>query len=305
MAADETVLVTGSSGMIGYPLARALAARGTTVVGLDPAPLPAAIAGVTALQGTVGNADDMQALIARHRIGSVVHAGGISGPMLSRDAPLVITEANVASTMHLAEAARRAGIRRFVYASSAAAYGHTPPSPVPDDAPLRGNSLYGATKGAADLIVKAYREQYGLDAVGLRYSYVYGPGRRTDCAIRSMISDALAGRPTRLASGAGQRRHYTYIDDAVDATVAALDAAPGPQYAYNVAGPDFPSMEQIAELVWSAIRTADIEMGSEPPSDRRERLDITAMERDLGFRPQWTIERGVPAYIEWMRAEMR
>ncbi len=300
MTAD-TILVTGSSGLVGNPLIGLLTARGDRVVGLDPAPPPDRLPGVTYLETGFGDYRATSALLDRHGITKIVHAGGISGPMLSRDAPHHITVTNLVSTLDLAEAAYRHGIERFVYCSSVSAYGVMDEGPVREDAPLRPESVYGATKAASDHVLSAYRTGYGLDAIGLRYSTVYGPRRATDCVIRTMIEDAVAGRPTRLPSGAGRRWPFVYVDDVAAATVAALDAPKPPQYAYNVAGPDYPSMEQIAELVWSEFRTADIEIGGNPDDPVRERLDLSASESDLGWTPAWPIEAGVKAYMEWFR----
>lgn len=301
--ASKAILITGSSGLVGYPLSKFLAARGDRLVGLDPAPAPELLEGVTHIQEGFSSYSAMLDLLQKYDVGKVVHAGGISGPMLAGDAPQTITEANLRSTMDIAEAAYRTGISRVVYCSSGSAYGVTPDSPVLEDTAFRPSSLYGATKAASDLILMAYREDYGLDAVGLRFSTVYGPRRATDCAIRTMIEDALAGRPTRLGQGAGKRWPYVYVDDVVAATVAALDAPPTQQYAYNVAGPDYPSMEQIAEIIWSEFRTADIEIRGNPDDPIRERFDMSAAERDLGWVPEWTIEIGIAAYIAWFKAQ--
>jgi nucleoside-diphosphate-sugar epimerase len=298
---SKAILITGASGLVGYPLSKCLAARGDQVVGLDPAPAPESLENVTHIQEGFSGYSAMLDLLQKYDIGKVVHAGGISGPMLAGDAPHTITETNLRSTMDIAEAAYRTGIARMVYCSSGSAYGVTPDSPVREDTAFRPTSLYGATKAASDLILMAYREDYGLDAVGLRYSTVYGPRRTTDCAIRTMIEDALEGRPTRLAQGAGKRWPYVYVYDVVAATVAALDAPLTRQYAYNVAGPDYPSMEKVAELVWSEFRAADIEIRGNFDDPIRERFDMSAAKRDLGWVPEWTIDAGLAAYIAWFR----
>jgi nucleoside-diphosphate-sugar epimerase len=216
----NTTLITGSSGLVGYPLSKLLTARGDRVVGLDPAPPPEAVPGVTCIESGFGDYESTRALLDRHGITKIVHAGGISGPMLSRDAPHHITKTNLVSTLDLAEAAYRHGIARFVYCSSVSAYEIMDEGPVREDAPLRPESVYGATKAASDHVLMAYRAEYGLDAVGLRYSTVYGPRRATDCVIRTMIEDAITGRPTRLPSGAGRRWPFVYVDDVVTATIA-------------------------------------------------------------------------------------
>jgi nucleoside-diphosphate-sugar epimerase len=300
---SETILITGASGLVGYPLSKLLAARGDRVVGLDPADPPAAIDGVTHIGEGFGDYAAMLALLQEHEIGRIVHAGGISGPMLANDAPHLITGTNLVSTLDLAEAAYRTGVARFVYCSSGSAYGVTPDSPVREDTPFRPTTLYGATKAASDLVLMAYRAEYGLDAIGLRYSSVYGPRRTTDCAIRTMIEDAMSGRETKLDWGAGEFWPFVYVEDIVAATAAAVHAPPTSQYAYNVAGPDMPAVQRIAELVFESFPNALVELGSNPRRDKRERFDLSAAERDLGWTPEWTIERGVAAYIEWFLSQ--
>ncbi len=300
----QNVLVTGSSGFIGDPVARALAEMGRQVIGLDPAPPGREIPGVTSVRGKLGNVRQMSELLRSKEIDTVVHAGGISGPMLARDDPYLICEANVIGSINLIEAARLVAIRRLVYCSSAAVFGNTPPAPVPDDAPLRPTNLYGASKGAVDLILQAYRHQYDLNCVSLRLSNVYGPGRQTDCAIRTMLSNALAGRPTRFDWGIGHYRPYLFVDDAVGAILCAIDAPPTAQFAYNIAGPDYVEMPRIGEFVRGLVPGAAItfESGSDPLGYERKELDISAAKRDLEFAPKVGIEQGIETYLTWFRS---
>ena len=299
---SKAILITGACGLVGHPLSQLLTARGDRVVGLDPAAPPEPVPGMTQIREGFGDYDMLLGLLREHDVGKIVHAGGISGPMLANDTPHLINRVNLISTIDLAEAAFRTGVERFVYCSSGSAYGVTPEDPVTEDTPFRPTSVYGATKAASDLVLMAYRDEYDLDAVGLRYSSVYGPRRATDCAIRTMIEDAMAGRETKLDWGAGEFWPFVYVADIVTATAAALDAAPTPQYAYNVAGPDMPAVQRIAELVFESFPKASIELGRNPRRDKRHRFDLSAAERDLGWRPEWDIERGVNAYIEWFLA---
>ncbi len=138
---------------------------------------------------------------------------------------------------------------RVVYTSSTTAYGNTPAAPVSEDAPLRPNDVYGATKAAGEALVGAYSDQHGLDGVSLRISWVYGPRRRTDCLIRTLIDDALSGRPTHLEFGAGFHRQYVYVSDVVASILAALDAPSYPSRVYNVTGGAFATLDEVGAVV--------------------------------------------------------
>lgn len=297
------ILVTGAAGLIGQPLCRMLAARGHEVVALDPAP-PVEGGPRHWVRDDLSDRHRLEALLRDAGIARIAHAGGISGPMVAPDDPYRVFAVNVVGSLNLMEAARRAEVERFVHCSSGAAFGDTASEPVPDDAPLAGADMYGASKGMVDLALAAYRRRHGLDAVALRLSHVYGPGRRTDCAIRTMIADALAGRPTVLGWGRGYARPYCHVDDTVAGIVAALEAGPLSQPYYNIAGEEPTPMTRIAELVEANIPGARITLGEGPPASgvRRGRIDIRAAARDLGYRPQVDIASGIAAYVAWARA---
>lgn len=307
MRRPRRILVTGSSGFIGLPAAEALAADGYHVVGLDLAPPDAPTVSFETVVGDFSDLALVERFLTARQIDTVVHAGGISGPMLARDAPFTICRANVIGTMNFLEAARITDLERFVYCSSASAYGDTPPPPVSDDPPLRATDIYSASKGAADLMLRAYREQHGLDAISLRISNGYGPRRRTRCVLRQMIRDALDGVPTHLDWGRGYGRAYLYVADAVRAIVAAVKVERAAQWSYNVAGAEFRMMEDIAQIVARQLPGARItlEPGIDVLGYRREQLDISAAARDLGWTPAFDLERGIAAYTDHLRREPR
>ena len=130
--------------------------------------------------------------------------------MLGRDNPRAVIETNIAGTANLLEIAHQRGVR-LVFCSSTSAYGNTPAGldPVPEDAPLAADEVYGATKASGDILTRAYVAQTDLDAAVLRFSWVYGPRRRTACVIRDMIKDAQAGSAHRAPlSARGFTRQY-------------------------------------------------------------------------------------------------
>src|SRR5262245_45703545 len=149
MRRSRRIMVTGSSGFLGLPAAEALVADGHEIFGFDLAMPDVAKVTFEPIVGDFSNLHLLCTFLTQRKIDTIVHAGGISGPMLARNDPFAICSANVIGTMNLLEAARVARLERFVYCGSASAYGDTPPAPVPDDPPLRDVDIYSASKGAA------------------------------------------------------------------------------------------------------------------------------------------------------------
>ena len=127
----------------------------------------------------------------------------------------------------------------------------------------------------------AYRDEYDLDVMGLRYSSVYGPRRATDCAIRTMIEDAMAKRPTKLYWGAGEFWPFVYVTDIVTATAAALDAPKTPAICRQCRRPGHARSAAHCRAGGRTFPNADIELGSNPRHDKRGRFDLSAAARDL------------------------
>ncbi len=302
--ATGAVVVTGSAGLIGFGVASRLAAEGRAVIGTDRIQ-PREDAGFPSIDAELTDVHKLHAICSGD-IAAIVHCGAVSGPMLSRDNPRAVIETNVAGTANLLEIARQRGVR-LVFCSSTSAYGNTAAGldPVPEDAPLAADDIYGATKAAGDILTRAYAAQTGIDAVVLRFSWVYGPRRRTPCVIRDMIQDAQAGRATTLPFGRGFTRQYVNIDDVVGAVIAALDADEiGPQRAFNVTGGERLDFAEIVDTVERVLPDARIALGegADPEDQSHGRFDISAAARVLGWRPQVGFEEGVRTYARWLAA---
>ena len=300
--ASGAVVVTGSAGLIGFGVAARLAGAGRAVIGTDRIQ-PREAGGFESVDAELTDVHKLHAICGRD-IAAIVHCGAVSGPMLGRDNPRAVIETNVAGTANLLEIARQRGVR-LVFCSSTSAYGNTPAGldPVPEEAPLAADDIYGATKAAGDILTRAYAAQTGIDAVVLRFSWVYGPRRRTPCVVRDMIRDAHAGRATTLAFGRGFTRQYVYIDDVIGAVVATLDAgACGAQRAFNITGGQRLDFAEIAETVRQALPEARITLGAgaDPEDQSHGRFDIEAAARDLGWRPQVAFADGVRDYARWL-----
>ncbi len=296
-----TILVTGSSGFIGRPLVAALTARGHSVHGLD----------VRIDRGSrfpqylndLSSVDSLRAVLREHHIESVVHAGGVSGPLLAREDPYRISRANIFASLNLLEAVRIEQVHRLVYLSSVSAFGPTAGDAVPDDAPLRPADIYGASKAAVELVYGAHFRCLGLHSITLRLPTVYGPGSSRTGLIATMIEKALSNGSVRVTVGRAYACPFLYIDDAVSAICCALEAVEWTQPSYNIAGPEYVTMRAIAQLIEHHVSGSQVSFGDGPPLPgyERGRFDCAAAQRDLNYTPTFDIETGVARSIAWLR----
>lgn len=297
-----TIVVTGSAGLVGHAVRRRLEAAGVGVVPLDMRRW--SFDGVEQRACDLLDPDALEAVFAAEAPTAVVHAGGVSGPMVLADDPARVVEVNVAGTTALLEAARRHGVTRFVSCSSIAAYGHTAARRVVEETPLHPTDVYGATKAAGEQLVEAYRHRYGLSSASLRLVAVFGPRRRTDCTIRDLLLDAAAGRTTRLAVPADAPQQFVPVDDAADAVLAALHA-PDAVGAYNVAGDGARTAAELVAAVTEVEPRVRAELDPPDPAAAAHWpgvLDLAAAERDLGWVPRTDFGTAVAAYRDRLAA---
>lgn len=295
---DGTVLITGSAGLVGHAVRVLLEADGVPVTPVDLRDRSAD--GVPQIACDLTDPARVDAVFAEARPRTVVHGGGVSGPMVAPDDPVTVVRANVVGTAILLEAARRHGVTRFVYCSSIAAYGSTPPAPVPEQSPLHPTDVYGATKAAGEHLVEAYRHAHGMSVASLRLVAVYGPRRTTGCAIRNLLTGAATGRRTRWAVPADAPHQYVHVDDAARAVVAAVRHADAVGD-YNVTGGPPLTAAEIVEAARSVDPRVDAELDPPDPAGASgwpRELDLTAARRDLGYEPRVGVADGIRTYRE-------
>src|SRR6185312_1978989 len=318
------VLVTGAAGFIGYHTARALLARGEQVVGLDnlnayydPALKRARLAqlseaGFRFLEADLADRPRIESLIAGEAaIDRVVHLAAQAGVRYSLTDPYTYIQSNVMGPVVLLEACRKLEtLRHFVYASSSSVYGGNAKLPfsIQDktDSPV---SLYGATKKADELILKAYAHLYRIPATGLRFFTVYGPWGRPDMAAYLFTKAIFEGKPIKLFNRGDMRRDFTYIDDITAGVLAALDRPPAdngkdpPHRIYNLGNHQAEDLRRFIAIIERATnRKAIIEEAPMQPGDVHETFaDIEDSRRDLGFDPKTPIDVGIPSFVSWYR----
>jgi UDP-glucuronate 4-epimerase len=296
------VLVTGAAGLIGNAVRAKLEASGRSVVPIDL--VGRTEEGKSIVVCDIGDIHRLHGIAAEHKLAGIIHCGAHSGPMVARDNPYWTVQVNVVGTANILELARLHGDIRVIYCSSTSVYGSVPrPEPVAEDVALFPVSVYGASKVAGEQLLSAYASQFNLDGVSLRFSWVYGPRRTTDCVVRTMIVDALAGKPTRIPYGRGFHRQYIHVEDVAAALIAAMGRSNPPRRVYTVTGGTYLTFDEITDTVKRILPNAEIELGPGPDPDDgvQPRFDISAAERDLGFRPSLTFEEGVRQYAEWLK----
>lgn len=319
------ILVTGAAGFIGFHLASRLLAQGEEVIGLDcftpyydVAVKRARVAELLPHPGfrmlerdfaAPGALDDLPPISA------ILHMGAQPGVRYSLENPGAYLHSNLAGHLALLEFARRTpGLRHMVYASSSSVYGANQRLPFSvDDRADHPVSLYAATKRADELMSETYAHLFRIPLTGLRFFTVYGPWGRPDMAVWSFTRAISEGRPIRLFAGGRLRRDFTYIDDIAAGVLAVLARPPaddgrekpggsrGPHALYNIGNSRPEVVTHLVALLEQALgRRAIVEEAPMQPGDvEATYADVSALERDVGFRPDTPLADGIARWVHW------
>ncbi len=309
-------LVTGVAGFIASTLAARLLDQGARVTGIDCFtdyyPRPVKEANLATLLGRPGfhfvestlQAADLRGLLsdATH----VFHLAAQAGVRMSwgRDFGVYTTN-NIEATQVLLEACVGTTIERLVYASSSSVYGDDTPLPMRETALPAPLSPYGVTKLAAEHLCNLYHANHGVPCVSLRYFTVYGPRQRPDMAFHRFVRAAITSQPILLYGDGEQTRDFTYVADAAAATAnAGTRGVPG--RVYNIGGGSRVSVNRVLDIVGRlAGRPLDVRREGVQKGDMRDTYADTSRARaDLEFAPTVTIEEGLTAEYEWMKATL-
>lgn len=307
------VLVTGAAGFIGSTLVDRLLADGHTVVGLDNF----ASGRASNLEHLVGNpahvfveADivtaDLEAILDEHRPEVVFHLAAQIDVRHSVADPQFDASVNVIGTVRLAEAARRAGVRKIVHTSSGGSIYGTPPTyPTPETVPTDPASPYAAGKVAGEIYLNTFRHLYGLDCSHIALANVYGPRQdpHGEAGVVAIFAQALlSGKPTKVFGDGTNTRDYVFVDDVVDAFVKASGDAGGGQR-FNIGTGVETSDRQLHSAVAAAVGGPD-DPEFHPPrlgDLKRSCLDIGLAARVLGWQPEVGLQQGVARTVEYFR----
>jgi nucleoside-diphosphate-sugar epimerase len=295
-------VVTGAAGFIGSHLLRTLLDRGHDAVGwdaftdyYDPALKEENAEGlpVERLDLTEDDVPDLRG------VDGVFHLAGQPGVLSFGEVFPVYVRHNVLASQRLFEAAADAGARTLV-ASSSSIYGDAAAYPTPEDTTPRPISPYGITKLACEHLAGAYGKEFGLEGLVVRYFTIYGPRQRPDMALAKMIACLVEGRSFELHGEGTQSRSFTYVDDAVEATILAMERAPAGTV-LNVGGGEEVSMLEVIEaLVEVSGRPLELVPVSRRHGDQtRTAADTTRIRAETGWEPRTRFADGLAAQWRW------
>jgi len=294
-------VVTGAAGFIGSHLLRALIERGHDAVGWDAFTdyYDVAVKEENAAGLPVDRLDLLEDALDLGGVDGVFHLAGQPGVKSFGDVFPVYVRRNLLASQRLFEAAAPAGTR-VVFASSSSIYGDAEAYPTSEDATPCPLSPYGITKLACEHLARAYAKEFGLDATVLRYFTIYGPRQRPDMAFTRMTSCLAEGRPFEMFGDGSQSRSFTYVDDAVAATIAAMERSPG-QRTLNVGGgAEVTMLGAIETLEHVSGRRLQVVRSPRREGDaRRTAADITRIRQELDWSPGTSFEDGLRAQWLW------
>ncbi len=302
-----TTLVTGGRGFVGRHLVDQLLSRGESVVSYNRDYAVDDRNGLTLVQGELFDIPRLVDTLRTHRVERIIHTAGQSHPGLSIDLPVTTFAANAEGTLSVLESARMAQVQRMVNFSSECALGNIHPGGlVAESVTPEPTTVYGVTKVTGELLGSVYSALYGLEVVSLRVTEVYGPGLWMPSLLGDMIRAGLKGEEFVLPSGGDHPFQFVFVDDVASAARLAATTSTARQQVYNVSGGRQITVAETAKLLAGLIPGARFDIGSGmlPAWDVIGEFDLTAARRDLGYQPQWDLERGLANQIDWIRSTL-
>ncbi len=309
------ILVTGAAGFIGSHLCERLVKGDNFVVGLDNFDpfydrkiKESNIKALTKsnkfklVEDDIRNVECVES-ICKGDIDVIIHLAAKAGVRPSILDPIGYQSVNVEGTVVVLEAAKKYGIKKFIFGSSSSVYGNNKKTPFSEtdnvDFPI---SPYAATKKAGELLCHTYCHLYNIDMTCLRFFTVYGPRQRPDLAIHKFTSLIEQGKPIPVFGDGSMMRDFTYIDDIIDGVVAAVENCSGYEI-YNLGESKPVRLDKLIEEIEKSLgKKAEIKRCPVQPGDvERTFADITKAGEKLGYNPQTDITVGLKKFVAWLR----
>jgi len=310
-------LVTGGAGFIGSHVCERLLQAGHAVWALDDLnpfydpqlkrrnlrDLQALAKPFEFVYGDLTDREAVQDLVGSVKFDQIIHLAARAGVRPSLEEPALYQRVNVEGTVNLLEAARRAGVKKAIIASSSSVYGVNSKVPFAEADPIfQAISPYAASKLACEALGHVYHHVYGFDVVMLRFFTVYGPRQRPDLAIHKFARLIDAGKPIPVFGDGATARDYTYITDILDGVIACTQKEFGYQV-YNLGESQTVTLARLIELLEAALqKRAVIDRQPLQPGDvPLTCADISKARAGLGYNPQVKIDKGIPLFVNWFK----
>lgn len=312
----QKILVTGGAGFIGSHILDKLMERGFEVTvfdNLDTGHIENIVShqgkkDFHFIKGDIRNFDLVKETIKD--VDVVFHEAALASVTLSVQNPILSNDVNVTGTLNLLKASSDLGVKRFIFASSAAVYGDTKTPEKIEDLSTNPRSPYGISKLAAENYVKIFHKLYGLETVALRYFNVYGPRQRFDLqfayggVITIFTNKLLRNMPPVVFGDGEQTRDFVYIGDVVEANMLALDSRDAVGEAFNIGTGLSVSVNQIAETLKDIVNKRELEnvhADPRPADGRHGYANIGKAQKILGFHPKVSIKDGLVRLVDWYK----
>jgi dTDP-glucose 4,6-dehydratase len=310
---SRAVLVTGGAGFIGSNLVRLLLRERPdwTVVNLDKLTYAGNAESLADLRddprhvfvrGDIANAELVEHLLANHGVDAILNLAAESHVDRSILGPGIFVETNVSGTQVLLEAARQAGVKRFVQISTDEVYGSLGATGrFTESSPLAPSSPYSASKAAADLLALAYGHTFGMDVVVTRCSNNYGPYQFPEKLIPLMIANALEGKKLPVYGDGMQVRDWIHVDDHCAALLAALERGRAGEV-YNLGSDnEWPNLRIVGRLLEILGKGSELieHVKDRPGHDRRYAIDASKARSALGWAPRIAFSEGLETTVRW------
>jgi UDP-glucose 4-epimerase len=305
-------LVTGGTGFIGAHIVQLLIQHEENVVAYDAAPdrnLLERLMGkeksglVKVVQGDITDLAHLIRTCQEYAVQKIIHTAALLGSASSAN-PLLAVRINCEGTVNVFETARILRLNRVVFASSVAVFG--PPEKykqeyIPNDAPHYPSGIYGACKSFNEACARHYFNEYSVDSIAIRFPGVYGEGQSRGLGgaiIEELLVKPALGKPGKVPCG-DDNNNWIYVEDAARAVVMASKVSPTKTKAFTVDG-DVRSFAEAAAYIKSLIPEADITL-LPGRTGFASKFDTTPVREEIGYRPEWTIEKGMKKIIDYIR----
>ncbi len=311
----KKALITGTSGFIGFHLAKRMLSEGWSVVGIDCITDYYDVRMKYARNNILGkfpkfkfyktnivDYEKLKDIFSKEKPDLIIHLAAQAGVRYSLINPWAYAESNYIGTLNIFEGARALGIKKVLYASSSSVYGANKEMPFSESQDVSSPmSMYAVSKRANELLAYSYHNLSGMDTVGLRFFTVYGEYGRPDLALFKFAKNIIQGKEIMLFNNGEMTRNFTYVSDIVDGIMGIIKKDIRGCKIYNLGGPDSTSLKKFVHLIEknlgikAKVKLMPIQSGDVPATI----ADTSRANKDFGFKPKVKIEDGVKIFIDW------